>query len=69
MGTYAFLDVYPLVFSSIGIVIEHVFEVGIVALIAGSLVVDRVREKSVEAETYQEGLAHLRHKSSTSELE
>jgi hypothetical protein len=62
VSTYAFLDVYPFIFCTVGIIIKHVFEVGIMALIAGSLVVDGVGEESVEAETYQEGLAHLSRK-------
>jgi hypothetical protein len=49
--TDALPNIDALVLSPIGIAIEHGFEVCIVALVAGSLVVDSVGEKSVEAKT------------------
>lgn len=56
-------------FSTVGITIEHVLEVGVVAFVAGALVVDGVGEEGVEAEADEEGLADLVGRGSTSELE
>jgi hypothetical protein len=53
----------------VGITIEHVLQIGIVALVAGALVVDCVGEEGVETEADQEGLADLVGRGSTSELE
>lgn len=56
-------------FSSAGITIEHVLEVGVVSLVAGAFVVDGVGEEGVETEADEEGLADLAGGGSTSELE
>ena len=57
--TNAFLDVLFLMFTSAEIAIKHGLQISIMSLVAGSLVIDRVGEKSVEAKTYQEGFAYL----------
>jgi hypothetical protein len=57
------------VFAAEGVVVEHVLEVGVVALVAGALVVDGVWEEGVEAEADEEGLADLPGGGSTSEFE
>jgi len=51
------------------IVIEHVLDVCVMALVAGPVVVYGVGEKRVETETNQVRLAHLIHVRLTSELE
>ncbi len=56
-------------FSTKRVIVEHVLKVGIVALVAGSFVVDGVGEEGVEAEADEEGLADLAGGWSTSELE
>jgi hypothetical protein len=69
-GTYALLDIPLLVFSTVDVIIEHGLQVGVMAFIAWPLVVDRVGEEGVEAETNQEGFAYLHHHTSlTSEFE
>lgn len=54
---------------AVDIIIKHRLEVGVVTLVAGSLVVDSVGEESVEAEADQEWFADLDGGTGTSELE
>lgn len=56
-------------FSTIEIIIEHGFEVGIMSFVAGAFIVDCVGEESVEAEADEEGLTDLAGGGGTSELE
>lgn len=67
--THTLLDIDPLVVATIDVAIEHGLEIGIVSLVARSLVINGVGEESVEAEADQEGLADLDERGSTSELE
>lgn len=54
---------------AVDIIIKHRLEVGVVTLVAGSLVVDSVGEESVETEADQEWFADLDGGTGTSELE
>lgn len=54
---------------AVDIIIKHRLEVGVVTLVAGSLVVDSVGEESVEAKADQEWFADLDGGTGTSELE
>lgn len=49
--------------------VEHVFQEGIVAHLAWTLVVVGVREQCIKAEADQEGFAHLSKRELTSLLE
>ena len=45
--------------AAVGVAIEHVLEVGVVAFVAGAFVEDGVGEERVEAEADEVGLADL----------
>lgn len=55
--------------SSIEVVVEHGLEVGIMSLVAWSLIVDGIGEEGIEAEADKEGLTDLIGSGGTSELE
>lgn len=57
--TYTLLDVLALVILPVQVIIEHVLKVGLVALVAGPLVVDCVGEQGIEAEADEVGFADL----------
>ena len=67
--TYALLDVLFFVLAATKVIIEHCFEIGIMTLVARTLVIDSVGEKSVETETDEIGLTHLNESKITSEFE
>ena len=57
--TNAFLDVLLLVLASVQIAVKHGLKISIMPLVARPLVVDGVREQSVEAEANQKWFADL----------
>jgi hypothetical protein len=58
--TYTLFDVLFFVVFTIEVVIEHAFEVCVVAFVARTFIIDSVGKKGVEAEANQIGFAELR---------
>ena len=55
--------------AAVEVIVEHGFEVGVMAFVAGAFIEDGVGEEGVEAEADKEGLTDLAGGGGTSELE